>query len=205
VTLNRFDSIAFMYDFLAKFVFGRSITDSQKFFLNKIEDSSKVLILGGGTGWLLADLLKMKPNCEVWYIEASAKMIDLAKAKTGIKYPVHFIHGTEQDIPATAQFDVVITNFYFDMFTGDSLPQVINKIKTSVKPGALWIVTDFIDNNRWWQKFLLQTMYAFFRITCSLEMHRLPDWRRSIREIGVIKSESRFFYKGFIETALYQF
>jgi len=205
VDLNRFDRIAFMYDFLAKLVFGRSIVDSQKYFLNRIEDGSSVLILGGGTGWLLADLLKVKPNCEVWYIEASARMIGLAKAKTDTKYQVHFIHGTEQDIPTIVKFNVVITNFYFDMFTDNSLTQTIDQIRTSLKPRALWIVTDFVDNNRWWQKLLLRIMYAFLRITCSLENQRLPDWNRLVCENGLVKIDSRSFYKDFIETTVYQF
>src|SRR5258708_1136346 len=94
---------------------------AQQYFLGNIREHAKVLILGGGSGWLLANLLRLRQNCEVWYIDASEKMIALSRQKNKPEYRVHFIHGTELDIPLTIQFDVVITNFYFDLFTNHQL------------------------------------------------------------------------------------
>jgi tRNA (cmo5U34)-methyltransferase len=205
VKLNGFDRIAFVYDFLAKLVFGEAIKESQKYFLNKISNYSNVLILGGGSGWLLAELLEIKPNCEVWYIEASEKMISLSKSKIKNEQTVHFIHGTEQDIPLSIKYDVVITNFYLDLFTDHQLENVVTKIQSSTKLGAHWIITDFVDNNKWWQKVMLKVMYRFFRITCNIESHQLPEWNRFIEKTGVKEIESKRFYRGFIKAALYQF
>ena len=202
--LNGFNRIAFIYDFLAKLVYGHHIVDAQEYFLNKIRDYSKILIMGGGSGWLLAALLKKKPNCEVWYIEASGKMIALSKIKVDKKHKVHFVHGTEENIPSSIQYDVVIANFYLDLFADRQLTHVISKIRASLKGESLWVVTDFIDGNRWWQKALLKTMYLFFRITCSLESHDLPEWSKRLEQAKAREIESAFFYGGFIKTALYQ-
>jgi tRNA (cmo5U34)-methyltransferase len=203
VKLNGFDRIAFTYDFLAKFVFGKSIVDSQKHFLNKIEDNSKVLILGGGSGWLLAELLKNRPNCKVCYIEASEKMLALSKGKIDTGYAIQFIHGTEQDIPVTTKYDVVISNFYLDMFANHQLENVVNKIKLSLNTGTIWIVTDFV-NEKWWHSTMLKVMYWFFRIACGLETQQLPEWNKSMDKADLKEIELRFFYKGFIKTALFQ-
>ncbi len=203
--LNGFDKIAFVYDFLAKLVFGRNIIDAQKYFLSKIKSHSNVLILGGGTGWLLAKLLKAKPNCEVWYIEASAKMITRSRNRIVHGQAVHFIHGTENDIPKTIKFDAVITNFYLDLFSSLSLPVVINKIQSSLKPGSLWIVTDFVTNQKWWQEAMLKIMYWFFRLTCGIASTGLPPWHTLIGEAGFVKVRSKFFYKNFIEAAVWQY
>jgi len=205
VNLNGFDRIAFVYDFLAKLVFGKSISESQKYFLNKIEDDSKILILGGGTGWLLEELSKVKPNCEMWYIDASAKMISLSKNKINPKQPVHFIHGTEQDIPLSIKYDVVITNFYLDLFVDQQLEVIMVKIRSSLKAGANWIVTDFVNNGKWGQEIMLKIMYWFFRIICNIESRKLPNWSKPIERIGAKEIESGFFYSGFIKTTLYQF
>jgi tRNA (cmo5U34)-methyltransferase len=205
VKLNGFDRIAFVYDFLAKLIFGKSIKESQKHFLNKIEDVSKVLILGGGTGWLLTELLKAKPNCKVCYIDASEKMISLSKNKIKPKQLVHFIHGTEQDIPLSTKYDVVLTNFYLDLFTDQQLEGIMVKIRSSLETGANWIVTDFVNNGKWWQKTMLKIMYWFFRITCNIEPKKLPEWNRPIEKSGMKEIESKTFYHGFIETALYRF
>lgn len=201
---NDFDRIAFVYDFLARFFFGKSIINSQKYFLDKTEDGSKVLILGGGSGWLLAELLKQKPNCEVWYIDASEKMISLSKSKIETGYVVHFIHGIERDIPLSIKYDVVITNFYLDLFTDQQLADVIIEIQSSLKPGAHWIATDFVNDKKWWQRMMLKTMYWFFRITCHLESQQLPEWNKSMEKARIKEIESKTFYKGFIKTALFQ-
>ena len=203
--LNGFDRIAFIYDFLAKLVFGKSIKESQQHFLNKIEDSSKVLILGGGTGWLLAELLKVKPNCEIWYIDASQRMIALSKSKIDPKLAVHFIHGTERDIPSFIKCDVLITNFYFDLFTYDQLKNNITRLQSSTRPGGRWIVTDFVNNEKWWQVIMLKAMYWFFRIACNIESQRLPEWSNLLEKAGVKEIDSKPFCRGFIKAALYQF
>ena len=113
--LNGFNTIAKIYDTLAKIVFGRVIKKAQLHFLNEIPIEAKVLILGGGTGWILNSILKIRPAVEVWYIEASTKMISIAKKKVVGFNNIHFIHGTEQNIPVDQHYDVVITNFYFDL------------------------------------------------------------------------------------------
>lgn len=201
--LNGFDRISFAYDFLAKFIFGKSIINSQKYFLNKIQDCSKVLILGGGSGWILAELFKVKPGCEVWYIEASQKMISLSKIRIKPTHTIHFIHGTEQDIPLSMKYDVLITNFYLDLFNQHQLKSVIIQLQSSMKADAQWIVTDFVKE-KWWQVIMLRVMYWFFRITCGIESRQLPEWSRAMDYAGVKEIELKTFYNGFIKATLYQ-
>ncbi len=201
--INSFDKIAFIYDLLARLVFGSSIVRSQKYFLRGVPEHSNVLILGGGTGWLLAELLKLKPNCRVWYIEASSKMIAMTKERTKNNPKVYFIHATEPAIPSSLKFDAVITNFYLDLFTEATLTDVVNSIQTSIKSGGLWIATDFIASKKWWQSPLLKIMYAFFHLVCSIEPKQLPKWGKAIQGSSMTKLKSSFFYYGFIESVLF--
>ena len=200
---NDFDRIAIVYDGLARLVFGSSIKLAQVCFLMDVPPQSKVLIVGGGTGWFLAELLKLNPTCEVWYVEASEKMLELSKEKTNHSSRVHFIRGTENSIPAKIKFDVVITNFYFDLFTNTSLDSVLIKIQGVVKPGTLWLVTDFTDGNKWWQSILLKTMYRFFQKTCNVEASQLTDWNQQLTKINLVKKKSKLFFGEFIEAAAY--
>jgi tRNA (cmo5U34)-methyltransferase len=198
-----FDKIANVYDAIARLVFGNAIRDAQVCFLNDVPPQSKVLILGGGTGWLLARLLELKPMCEVCYIEASKKMLKLSKKKVKHSDRVHFILGTENSIPNDIQFDIVITNFYFDLFTNESLDSVTIKIQAIAKSNALWLVTDFIQGKKWWQSALLKMMYWFFRVICNIEAVELPYWHHSLSKRGLFKKKSRFFCNGFIESTVY--
>jgi|SRR5579872_307433 len=202
--LNGFDRIAGVYDFLAGLVFGKSIRESQIFFLGEIPERAKVLILGGGSGWLLAALLKIKPKCEVWYIDASEEMIALSRQKNRPGTMVHFIHGTELNIPEAIRYDAVITNFYFDLFTDHQLKDVVEKIQLSINSKTIWIASDFVDGKKWWQGMLLQVMYFFFRVTCEIDSRRLPEWHNSMEKAGMKEIESKFFYGDFIKTVRFQ-
>ena len=202
-TLNSFDRIAGFYDALARIVFSKHIIDSQRHFLDKINDEGNVLILGGGTGWLLAELLSRKPHCEVWYVEASQRMIALSEEKiAGGKRNVHFIHGTEQSIPPGVLFDGVITNFYLDLFSNESLIKVLSKIKMTMKENACWLVTDFVHRDKWWQSTLLWIMYRFFRTMSSIEARKLPGWEQLTYEAGLITAQEKIFFGGFIKSAV---
>jgi ubiquinone/menaquinone biosynthesis C-methylase UbiE len=201
--LDSFDRIAGFYDALARIVFGKHIADSQRHFLDAVNDGSKVLILGGGTGWLLAELLSRKHDCEVWYVEASQRMIALSEEKTGaVKKNVHFIHGTEQSIPPGILFDFVITNFYLDLFSNESLSKVLSKIKMTMKENARWLATDFVYRGKWWQSVLLWIMYRFFRMMSSIEARSLPEWEQLTDEAGLITTQEKMFFGGFIKNAV---
>lgn len=202
--LNGFDRIASVYDQLAKLVFGNSIKQAQVYFLNDIPSQSKVLILGGGTGWFLQHLLVLRPDSEVWYIEASLKMLELSKNTTNNSSHVHFIHGTEDNLPMGVQFDVVITNFYFDLFMEVQLDLILERIHTALKPSSIWLVTDFVAGKKEWQEGMLKVMYIFFRLTCQIESSKLPNWNQQLAKKSWVKSSSKYFYRKFIEATVYR-
>lgn len=204
--LDGFDSIAWIYDGLAGLVFGRSIRDAQSHFLQEIRDARRILILGGGTGWLLAHLLKINPHCEVWYIEASGKMLASTKRKiTSMSdESVHLIHGTEKSIPDDIKYDAVIANFFLDMFSPFDLQIVIDKLIGSVTPGGKLLISDFRVNRIVWQRFLLWCMYRFFRAFCGIQARNLSDWHRLVILSGWREVASKHFYGDFIQSSLYE-
>jgi len=201
--MNGFDRLATLYDPLARMIYGQSIVQAQTCFLDVIPSFSKVLIVGGGTGWLLTKLLQDHPECEVWYIESSVNMLSMAARKSMDPGRVHFILGTEEDIPGCG-FDVVITHFFLDLFSKPALLIAVQKICLALRPSALWIVADFVDQGKGWQRFLLKTMYSFFRQTCRIEARTLPPWGGALIQSGLYKVEHRLYYKGFIESAVYR-
>jgi len=200
---NDFDRIASIYDKFARLIFGASIVESQQFFLHKIPDGALVLILGGGSGWILEKLFEINASVKVCYIDASENMISTAKKRFHDDNRIQFLCGTENDIPDKA-FDAVITNFYLDLFDEQKLKGVVQKIKRSLTPSALWLATDFVSR-RWWHQLMLKVMYTFFRITAKIEASKLPDWKSAVMLVGGEKTDSKFFYGDFIETSVFQF
>jgi len=204
-SLTGFDRLAPVYDRFAKFVYGPAIREAQLCFLESIPAAANVLMVGGGTGWLLDEVLKLCPQCHVCYIEASAKMLTLAQERLSPEQRdrVKFILGTENSIPSDTPFDAVITAFYLDLFSSLTLLGVIGKIKRVLAPGSVWLVSDFIERNVWWQRVLLQVMYKFFRWCCGIEARRLPPWEHHMAVQGLRMEEEQLFFRDFIKSARY--
>ena len=201
--MNNFDRIAPIYDKLVNMVFGKAMRRAQTKFLKEIRDHSRVLILGGGTGWLLEELLSVRPECQVTYIDASKKMTDMARKRIDNRHNVAFIHGTEKEIPTTSLFEVVITHFYLDLFSERSCHETCDIIRNHCRAGSLWIACDFVDR-AWWHSAMLKIMYAFFKVTAKLHTKSLPDWRTCIQESGFKEIGVSYYSGDFICSALYR-
>ena len=204
--IGGFDTVAAFYDMLAAIVFGRSIRKAQRCFLNNIQKSDKILILGGGTGWILVHLLEVNPACEICYVDSSSAMIAKAKANAGTigNARVHFIHGTQDQLPMHVTYDAVIVNFYFDLFSTASLALILKQIRSVISPNGKLLVSDFVRNNNWWQSVLLEGMYQFFRLLCDIEAVNLPDWQRQLLACRFELKTSKYFYRNFIRSAVYE-
>jgi spermidine synthase len=192
-------------------VFGHSIHKAQIEFLSEVPQNSNVLIIGGGSGKFLRDLLIKSPVMKVVYIESSAKMIKLSREAIRDVHGsdrVEFRTGTESDIRDEELFDVVITHFFLNLFHGTDLRNVAGKLYSHLKPGGIWLFSDFrINNNglrRIWQNLLLRIMYLFFKITTGLMNNTLESFNTLFHAIGLVKVHEKFFYAGMISASCWR-
>jgi tRNA (cmo5U34)-methyltransferase len=220
---NDFDAIAPIYDFLAAVVFGRSIKNSQLHFLHMIPANSQILIIGGGTGWLLPILLKMHTDVKITFIELSQKMISKAKKKLNPvqEKSVKFIHGdvsfilknynqhkSDEYSPGEKKYDVIITNFFLDVFNDNNLPEIFFKIKNTLRSDGLWFFTDFYyapkKNNFFsWQKFLILFMYYFFKKVCHLEGSKLVNFDQYFATYNLISIKEAYYFHNMIKSSVF--
>lgn len=201
-TLNRFNWIARHYDNLVSLIFGKTLHHAQMHFVSQIGATDAILILGGGTGNFLMDLLTSKPLITVTYIEASSEMIRLTKRKVDGNPGLTFIHGTEHHIP-DQQFDVIVTNFFLDVFPDNELQPLVDTISKNLRVNGKWFVTDFENSPKSTHKFLLSLMYLFFGVTRSLDARRLPAWRSLLENKGMKLKAEKFFNDGFISASVF--
>jgi tRNA (cmo5U34)-methyltransferase len=198
-----FDSIAKYYDRLARIVFGKSLVIAQTHFLDRIPPASNVLVIGGGTGWWLKEFLQSNPYCRISYVEESEEMLKLAREVTGGDSRISFRLGNEDSITERSEFDAIILFCFVDIFSEPDLKNVVEKIKVSAKPNALWLVTDFIESKKW-HSIILFIMYRFFKLTTGLKNQRLPDWNQVLLQTGLVQLECRLFFGDFIKSTLYR-
>jgi tRNA (cmo5U34)-methyltransferase len=196
----NFDNVAWFYDPLVRMVFGKTIRMSQVRFLDTRTPGSTILILGGGTGWILDELFARTRNCTVYYVESSRAMLERAM-KHGKGFDVTFVAGSWEQLP-DVEFDAVITHYFLDLFTNQTLQRVCDAVSARLKRGATWLVSDFV-NFRGWHRVMLWIMYRFFGITCGIEAAQLPDWEECLARRGFVLRSYDFFYGGFIKSTRY--
>ncbi|MDB5263527.1 MAG: methyltransferase type 12 [Adhaeribacter sp.] len=206
-----FDRIAPLYDFLASLVFGKAIQRAQTKFLNFIPAQSNILVIGGGTGWILPAILNQTLPARIVYLEASAKMLQLARQKVknlNHAASIEFRLGTENDIELAEKFEVIISNFFLDLFLPAELENIITTLHRSLRAGGVWLVADFVyppgaGLRPAGARLLLKSMYAFFRFTAGISAQSLPDWEDMLAQLPLIEQESAPFYGGLIKSKVY--
>jgi tRNA (cmo5U34)-methyltransferase len=210
-----FDRVASIYDQLAKLVFGKSIREAQRYFLTEIQEGSQVLIIGGGTGWILQDLSRLK-NCSITYLEASSAMLKVAEQhyiRLQAKFSsqnteVIFVEGSVSALPPLATFRVIISFFLLDVYANPEARMLMKTLKTMLQPSGIWLYADFEKSEnpikKAWQIPFLWLMYRFFQLTTNLENNRLPDLKQLFNELELTLKKQHSFYHTFIRSAVYQ-
>ncbi len=197
-----YNVLAPVYDSLARLVLGRSIQQMQLLFLDRLTSKNKLLILGGGTGWILPAIERINSKIEIDYVDLSPGMIKKAKKRGIDRARIRFIEGTAQNIP-DADYDCVITNFYLDLFTDSELKGIVSHIRNYIQPNSYWFVTDFVTGSSW-SKAKLTCMYIFFWLTTGLKTNQLPDWDLVLRSNGAKLLDEKTSKRGFIKSVVYQ-
>lgn len=205
---NNYDAAAWFYDRLAQLVFGETLIEAQRYLVRHIGQEAKVLIVGGGTGWVLEEIARLQTSTlKITYVEISAKMMSLSQKKNCGQNEVIFVNRGIEDHQITTAFDVILTPFLFDNFSAERIRVVFNKLHQSLKPGGLWLLADFQIQNKCkaiWQKLMLKTMYLFFGWLCGVETKKLITMCPFFLAEKYHLSAEKTFYKGFIISQVYQ-
>lgn len=197
-----YDRLAKHYDFLSRLVFFKSQIRAQTEQLSFIKDSKRLLIVGGGTGWILKDLSAFTLK-HITFIETSEKMIALAK-KVSTHHAVEFVQQDMERYDENAKFDAVLTPFLFDNFNDFKAEAVFQQIAKMLTPSALWLYTDFKLEGKWWQTVLLKSMHWFFRVLKVVKTNSLPAMTHSFDAQGFELMHYKNYYGGFIEARVYR-
>ena len=142
---TNFNYIALFYDRLCQFVFGNAIKKSQIDLLPFMPTDATVLIIGGGTGWIIDEIIKIRPSgLNVTYVDISSKMIALSKKRNKGMNTFEFIEASIENVQFTEKkYDIILTPFIFDVLPQSSCQQVFEKLSISLKTKGLWLYADF--------------------------------------------------------------
>jgi SAM-dependent methyltransferase len=173
------DRIARCYRWFEYAGFGRALERRRGAFLNNVAEARRVLALGDGDGRALLALLAATPHACIDYIDVSARMLELARARAG---PEHVNYRCEDArvarLPA-AEYDLIITHFFLDCFNETELEPLIARLADAATPRARWLISEFRGNG-----WLVRALYVFFRIATGLRTRRLVDHHPLLKRHG---------------------
>ncbi len=217
---NNYDRIANYYDRIHHLVYGQSEINAQVELLGYIRPGDRLLILGGGTGWILEKIAAIFPaGLRITYIESSERMMELTKKRNWGQNEVGLIISTVEEWTGDggagvdgkgggeAGYDCILTGFFFDNFKEVHAAEIVRRVTPFLKKGGYWLEADFYyprGRGKLWQAVLLYAMYFSARLICGVEAKRLPDMERVFSEEGYRSLYTTFHYQRFIRSVVYR-
>ncbi|HSJ67453.1 MAG TPA: hypothetical protein VK921_07255 [Anditalea sp.] len=202
----NYDPIAKYYDPLSRIIFGDSIRRAHQFLLEAIPSGSNILIVGGGTGWILEDIARQhNSGLNITYVEQSVKMMELSLKRDIGNNKVKFECQSIQNVILKGFYNVIILPFLLDNYTYPNIDRIIRKIESNVTEDGNWMIADFtLKTGNLWKKIMLKMMYGLLGPLCNLETYTLPDAEAFFlnNDYQVVHQDS--FFSGFICSIIYQ-
>lgn len=197
--------LARYYDLLASLAFGGSLRRAQRAALAAglaglpAAPSPRVLVLGGGTGWLLRPLWRQCPTAQVLYLEVAPPMLartawHLRRSPPPPGAAIELRQGSEMALKPGEQFDAIVTFFVLDSFLPEALPGALARLDAARRPGAPWLVAEFRPAAGGWRRGLLDTMYWFFGWAVGLQARQLPPWPAELTARGLQLGWEQYFF-----------
>lgn len=202
-----FDPLASHYRWMEALCAAGQLQRCRTAWLGAIPAPRQVVIYGEGNGRFLVELCRRFPAAHVTVVEASAVMIDLARARlrrAGLAAAqVEFIHAdalTWQ--PPTAVFDLMVTCFFLDCFREDQLQHLVPAIASAATADAHWLHADFqiapAGLMRVCSRVIVGILYVFFRCVTRVPAHELVDVSPYLSAAGFKKWQRREFLLGLL-------
>ncbi len=198
----NFDPIAPIYDLLVAISIGKAHRRSHQFIIEQLPVQSTILVIGGGSGQLLLDIIVHARPQKILYLEKSSRMLKLTEQRlkvigdTEVQYPfVVLRHGDESTLNKEEKFDVIISPFVLDMYTQEELVLIISALDKHLLDRGHWILVDFyqpLTKNTLLSLFH-EFMYRFFRTVSGISAKKIPDYDSAFSVLNYVTIHSKKF------------
>jgi SAM-dependent methyltransferase len=195
----NFDAVARWYRYLEGAGFGGALWRRRVEFLPELRGVRRVLMAGEGDGRFLQAFLAANPLAAVTYLDASARMLALARKRAGDRR-VQFVQrdlGTGE--PVAGEFDAIVTHFFLDCFAEDEIVAVVQRLGRA----PIWVVSEF-QAPHWLGWAVVRGLYAFFGLAAGLRVRRLPEYAPVLCAAGFSLAKRRTAWAGLLVSELWR-
>ncbi|MFT4176808.1 MAG: class I SAM-dependent methyltransferase [Luteolibacter sp.] len=192
-----FDRIAPFYRQLEALTAGGKLQRCRLAHLSSVPPPERILIAGEGNGRFVPLCARRFPKAEITVIDASRRMLEIARRRTRHGNIVWIHADILQWQPPLETYDLIVTHFFLDCFTAGELSVLIDLLSRAATPKAHWLLADFqladAGFRKWRSRFILSLLYRFFHITAGLRPRQLVPPDPWLRENGFhLRSRSTY-------------
>lgn len=203
--LNAYNRIAWLYDRLSRSCLGKEFTASKYTYLERLQVGQTILILGGGSGENLPEIVeRIGAKGSVYYMDASTSMIQRAKRRFqgGIPLNIEFIHNADFSQLSTINPDIILTQYFLDVLSDKQLWVLFDQLAAIGDKHTEWIFVDFyaIPEKQW----LINMLIGLFRVLVDHPRKDLPDYGYFFDRWGWEEKEAYSFKEGFIHAKVFR-
>jgi ubiquinone/menaquinone biosynthesis C-methylase UbiE len=208
-----FDAVAPWYRTLETIAFGNALQRARVACLEEIGSPRRALIVGEGNGRFLAALLQRQPLIRIDCVDASQRMLDLArdhvlKADPRQLSRVAFFRSDVTSWRPNDRYDLIVTHFFLDCFRTQTVGDTVARLAQAAAPNSIWLLADFRvpkdglarSHARAW----LGVMYRFFRSVAGIEARELVDPSPFLRVEGFALARQYLFRHGMLKSELWR-
>ena len=208
-----FDGVAQWYRALETIAFGNALQRARIACLDEIGSPHRALIVGEGNGRFLCELVSRQPTLDVDCLDASARMLDLARHRILAKQPdragrIRFLHCDIDSWQSEHRYDLIVTHFVLDCFNEDQVGRIVARLAQAAAEDAAWLLADFRMPPAGFQRIharaWLAVMYRFFRSIAGIEARDLVDPSPFLRAEGFALARQYLFRRGMLKSELWR-
>jgi trans-aconitate methyltransferase len=205
----NFNGLAALYRWMEYASFGPWLRWCRCAFLAELGGRRRALVLGDGDGRFTARLLATNAMVRLDVVDASTSMLRSLLRRT--ESHAHRVSTYCADACSwqadSLSYDLIVTHFFLDCLTTAQVRSLAERLRGSVAPGSIWLVSEFAVPQNWFGRWIARpivaTLYRVFGVLTGLKVRTLPDYRAALRDAGFQLKKRRTWLGGMLVSELW--
>ena len=182
--------VGFQYEFSGNLYSLGRIPKCKSAMLKYLKPGQKLLVAGAGHGTEAIQAARM--GVDVTAVDLSATMLRHLNARLDkcmdVKGEMTCVHDDIFNVQDQGKFDMVVANFFLNVFPEKRVDEVANHLASLVKPGGYFVVGEFMLPEKGLagllQKINWYIAISLYSATTEAAMHPVHDYEGLVRNSG---------------------
>ncbi|HNZ11885.1 MAG: Ribosomal protein L11 methyltransferase [Deltaproteobacteria bacterium ADurb.Bin151] len=191
--------VGFQYELTGNLYSLGRIPKCKSAMLKHLKPGDRVLVAGVGHGTEAIEASKL--GAKVTAVDLSETMISQFRKRIAKENPPNEIRVINDDIfniRETGQYDMVISNFFLNVFSETRVVEVANHLGTLVKPGGYFVVGEFVLPEKTGWRGIVQRLnwyfaISFYSLTTEAVFHPVWNYAGLVEGSGCKIQEIEYF------------